>query len=128
MVVHSLLTGSQSITQVPSIYDPRKELSLSAHRYSNWGHFKIRNFFTKQSVGCSFRRLECINSVEKVKGDDFVAADKETDNRAGIRKKNLAVFVSGGGSNFKSIHEGCVNRSIHGDVAVLVTNKRGKYC
>lgn len=35
----------------------------------------------------------------------------------------MAVFVSGGGSNFKSIHEASVNGLVYGDVAVLVTNK-----
>lgn len=44
-----------------------------------------------------------------------------------IKRKKLAVFVSGGGSNFRSIHEACINGSIHGEVAVLVTNKGGKF-
>lgn len=41
------------------------------------------------------------------------------------RRKKLAVFVSGGGSNFKSIHEASKRGSLHGDVIVLVTNKSG---
>lgn len=40
-----------------------------------------------------------------------------------VRRKKLAVFVSGGGSNFKSIHEASKRGSLHGDVVVLVTNK-----
>ncbi|CAN8303787.1 unnamed protein product [Cochlearia groenlandica] len=40
-----------------------------------------------------------------------------------IRKK-LAVFVSGGGSNFKKIHEGCLSGLVKGDVVLLVTNKK----
>lgn len=40
------------------------------------------------------------------------------------RRKNLAVFVSGGGSNFKSIHLATLNGAVLGDVVVLVTNKR----
>ncbi|CAL0322846.1 unnamed protein product [Lupinus luteus] len=40
-----------------------------------------------------------------------------------IRRKKLAVFVSGGGSNFRSIHEASLKGSIHGDIIVLVTNK-----
>ena len=42
-----------------------------------------------------------------------------------MRRKRLAVFVSGGGSNFKSIHGACVVGMVRGDVVVLVTNKRG---
>ncbi|ESQ33707.1 hypothetical protein EUTSA_v10008369mg [Eutrema salsugineum] len=39
------------------------------------------------------------------------------------KRKKLAVFVSGGGSNFKKIHEGCSGGSVKGDVVLLVTNK-----
>ncbi|KAF8104170.1 hypothetical protein N665_0177s0026 [Sinapis alba] len=40
------------------------------------------------------------------------------------RRKKLAVFVSGGGSNFKKIHEGCIGGSVKGDIVLLVTNKK----
>ncbi|CAH2034691.1 unnamed protein product [Thlaspi arvense] len=39
-------------------------------------------------------------------------------------RKKLAVFVSGGGSNFKKIHEGCSSGLVKGDVVLLVTNKK----
>ncbi|KAJ6845503.1 phosphoribosylglycinamide formyltransferase, chloroplastic-like isoform X1 [Iris pallida] len=50
--------------------------------------------------------------------------DAERENCA-VRRKKLAVFVSGGGSNFRSIHEASVGGLVHGDVAVLVTDKPG---
>ncbi|WCJ31788.1 Phosphoribosylglycinamide formyltransferase chloroplastic [Euphorbia peplus] len=34
-------------------------------------------------------------------------------------------FVSGGGSNFKIIHDACIQGSIHGDVVAVVTDKHG---
>ncbi|CAH8254107.1 unnamed protein product [Arabidopsis lyrata] len=40
------------------------------------------------------------------------------------KRKKLAVFVSGGGSNFRKIHEGCSDGSVNGDVVLLVTNKK----
>ncbi|KAL2964987.1 hypothetical protein AAZX31_16G034900 [Glycine max] len=40
-----------------------------------------------------------------------------------VGRKKLAVFVSGGGSNFRAIHEASKRGSLHGDVLVLVTNK-----
>ncbi|XP_051128210.1 phosphoribosylglycinamide formyltransferase, chloroplastic [Andrographis paniculata] len=43
--------------------------------------------------------------------------------KAKIRRKKLAVFVSGGGSNFRSIHEATVSGSVHGEVVVLVASK-----
>jgi folate-dependent phosphoribosylglycinamide formyltransferase PurN len=36
--------------------------------------------------------------------------------------KRLAVFVSGGGSNFKQIHAGCQNGSINGSIEVRLTD------
>nr|CAB3484537.1 unnamed protein product [Digitaria exilis] len=41
------------------------------------------------------------------------------------RRKRLAVFVSGGGSNFRAIHEAALGGEVHGDVVVLVTDKPG---
>lgn len=43
-----------------------------------------------------------------------------------LTKKKLAVFVSGGGSNFRSIYEATLEGTVHGEVAVLVTNKKGR--
>jgi folate-dependent phosphoribosylglycinamide formyltransferase PurN len=37
-------------------------------------------------------------------------------------KKRLAVFVSGGGSNFRAIHAATQQGTIHGEVAVVVSN------
>lgn len=70
------------------------------------------------------RNLQCRNSVEKAeyRGVSDVEEDKP---KAKIRRKNLAVFVSGGGSNFRSIYEATLNGSVHGDIVVLVTNKHG---
>ncbi len=41
------------------------------------------------------------------------------------RRKSIAVFVSGGGSNFRAIHADILDGSINGDVAVVVTNAPG---
>ncbi|KAL6178634.1 hypothetical protein ACLB2K_050152 [Fragaria x ananassa] len=63
--------------------------------------------------------VECRSNTER---SGAIASD---DLRDGIRRKRLAVYVSGGGSNFRSIHEACVRGLIHGDIVVLVTNKQG---
>ncbi|XP_057512955.1 phosphoribosylglycinamide formyltransferase, chloroplastic-like [Actinidia eriantha] len=68
----------------------------------------------------SINRLRCRNRSREVKA---VSGDIE-DPRTRVRK-NLAVFVSGGGSNFRSIHEAIFRGSVHGEIAVLVTNKPG---
>lgn len=41
------------------------------------------------------------------------------------RRKSIAVFVSGGGSNFRAIHADILDGSINGDVTVVVTNAPG---
>jgi folate-dependent phosphoribosylglycinamide formyltransferase PurN len=43
-----------------------------------------------------------------------------------MRRKRLAVFVSGGGSNFRAIHEAALRGAVHGDVVALVTDKPGE--
>lgn len=65
--------------------------------------------------------LVCRNSVEKVHSISV----GEKGSSSAVKRKNLAVFVSGGGSNFRSIHEACLGESVNGDVVVLVTNKGG---
>ncbi|KAL6885887.1 hypothetical protein ACP4OV_010148 [Aristida adscensionis] len=42
---------------------------------------------------------------------------------AGTRRKRLAVFVSGAGSNFRAIHDAALGGAVRGDVAALVTDK-----
>ncbi|CAL0323378.1 unnamed protein product [Lupinus luteus] len=58
------------------------------------------------------------NGTSEPKEEGFEVREQIT-----VRRKKLAVFVSGGGSNFRSIHEASLKGSIHGDIVVLVTNK-----
>ncbi|CAH8257737.1 unnamed protein product [Arabidopsis lyrata] len=53
-----------------------------------------------------------------------IVAEVDDGSRDEPRRKKLAVFVSGGGSNFRKIHEGCSDGSVNGDVVLLVTNKK----
>uniref|UniRef100_A0A1D1YZK8 Phosphoribosylglycinamide formyltransferase, chloroplastic n=1 Tax=Anthurium amnicola TaxID=1678845 RepID=A0A1D1YZK8_9ARAE len=62
------------------------------------------------------RGLECRSSALQTEGG------RKVDH---LPRKKLAVFVSGGGSNFRSIHEAAIRGSVHGDVVVLVTDKPG---
>ncbi|KAK4477748.1 hypothetical protein RD792_017009 [Penstemon davidsonii] len=82
--------------------------SCSSNRVS----LNIRSF--SSHILITKRSLKCRNSVEKV--------EYEKD-KSNIRRKNLAIFVSGGGSNFRSIYEATLNGLVHGDIVVLVTNK-----
>lgn len=122
MEARSLLSRVSSNITIPAVQNPKKFLSISLVRSQKLVSFRAQNFFAPESVR-SCRKLDCVNSVEKVKN---IVTDEKNDQKDGIEKKKLAVFVSGGGSNFRSIHEACVGGSVHGDVVVLVTNKHGK--
>jgi phosphoribosylglycinamide formyltransferase len=43
----------------------------------------------------------------------------------GVERRRLAVFVSGGGSNFRAIHDAALGGEVNGDVVALVTDKPG---
>lgn len=64
-------------------------------------------------------RCSALEPKDTSRGVDLGMLDTE--------KKKLAVFVSGGGSNFRSIHNASIQGLVHGDVAVLVTDKPGYF-
>ncbi|KAL2483934.1 Phosphoribosylglycinamide formyltransferase [Forsythia ovata] len=83
---------------------------------------KSNSSFSSHSILLASTNLRHRNCV--VKTEHKVVSDIEEDNlKSKVRRKNLAVFVSGGGSNFRSIFEATLNGSVHGDIFVLVTNK-----
>ncbi|WVZ85678.1 hypothetical protein U9M48_032573 [Paspalum notatum var. saurae] len=53
------------------------------------------------------------------------AAQRDGGGAAAGRRKRLAVFVSGGGSNFRAIHGAALGGAVHGEVVALVTDKPG---
>ncbi|XP_073128993.1 phosphoribosylglycinamide formyltransferase, chloroplastic-like, partial [Henckelia pumila] len=89
-------------------------------RCPSWVSFKIHRSFYPRAL--SKRNVQFINHVVRLESEGSLVVGK--DNQVSeIRKKNLAVFVSGGGSNFRSIYEASLSGSVQGDIAVLVTNK-----
>lgn len=75
---------------------------------------------TFQKQGGVLKVFQCRDSVLEAAS----ISEEKCRSKSSLRK-NLAVFVSGGGSNFRSIHNASSNGLIHGDVVVLVTNKPG---
>ncbi|KDP39217.1 hypothetical protein JCGZ_00974 [Jatropha curcas] len=128
----ALLSGLCSNSTFPAIQNNKKPLSLtfyySSYSYSSGQSQNYVSFNTHQSISpprvksLSFKRLECANSSEKLGSTGF---HNEGYLNSGIKRKKLAVFVSGGGSNFKSVHEACIQGSVHGDVVAVVTNRKG---
>ncbi|KAI3815107.1 hypothetical protein L1987_14763 [Smallanthus sonchifolius] len=65
------------------------------------------------------RGLKCVSSDGRL----ATSVDEGGSLEKGVRRKNLAVFVSGGGSNFRAVHQATVRGDVHGRFVVLVTNK-----
>ncbi|KAI4295986.1 hypothetical protein L6164_035979 [Bauhinia variegata] len=97
-------TSSSSYRFVQS--QPQKWVSLGA---CNSISYKV----------CSRKRTACRSNTEQV----GLVGSEGSEIRDQVKRKKLAIFVSGGGSNFRSIHEASLRGSVHGDIAVLVTNK-----
>jgi phosphoribosylglycinamide formyltransferase len=123
MKAQSLISGFCSNPTTPSIPNTKKSFfhasippSASFAQSRKWVSFKIQHSVPQRVCSNKQQRLKCKNGVEEVKGSEN-----------GVRRKKLAVFVSGGGSNFRSIHEASLGGSIHGDIVVLVTNKHGLF-
>ncbi|XP_030491419.2 phosphoribosylglycinamide formyltransferase, chloroplastic [Cannabis sativa] len=118
-----MLSGFCSNTTIPSLHSAKIPFSatVSPPTISSTCSFPQSHKWVIFRVGsCSRTIRACRNSVVEAGG-----GSSGEDLRSGTRRKKLAVFVSGGGSNFRSIYEASVQGSILGDIVVLVTNKRG---
>lgn len=123
MEARSFISGfcSNPIINNP-IQNPSKASFSAVPYYSNRVSFKTL-YSLSWKLDSREYKLQCRSSLQKV---EAVSGDTEG-LKSGDRKKNLAVFVSGGGSNFRSIHEAIVEGSVEGEIVVLVTNKPGMF-
>nr|GEX10042.1 phosphoribosylglycinamide formyltransferase, chloroplastic [Tanacetum cinerariifolium] len=84
---------------------------------------KTQNLVCLKSSCCNvlkgFEGLKMMSVVKCLSSGDEVGSLENGDKR----KKNLAVFVSGGGSNFRAVHKAILSGDVNGEVVVLVTNK-----
>lgn len=84
----------------------------------NWVSFKTHNLLFIPQIGSSLKKGLSLRSSCVVKAQ--MGSDEM---REGVGRKKLAVFVSGGGSNFRSIHQAILDGRINGDIVVLVASK-----
>ncbi|XP_050138808.1 phosphoribosylglycinamide formyltransferase, chloroplastic-like [Malus sylvestris] len=125
MEAQRLLSGFCSTSPIPNAktqffvkYSSPSSSTTSFSQSHKWVSFKARPLSTKL--------IKCTNTTHTETAEVVVSSDSYSqDSIGGILRKKLAVFVSGGGSNFRSIHEACLNGSILGDVVVLVASKQG---
>ncbi|XP_051177094.1 phosphoribosylglycinamide formyltransferase, chloroplastic isoform X1 [Lolium perenne] len=81
---------------------------------------RVRFTTTRQSCAATCRPLLLLRPTASA----YSAAIDSGAGCSGVSKR-LAVFVSGGGSNFRSVHEAALGGKVNGHVAVLVTDKPG---
>lgn len=116
-----------SNSRVPSVQNTRKSFLATISPSSTspcvqphkWVSCKALSYFPLRVLS----RKEILCCGDGARKEAHLELDGDI--RSGVRRKKLAVFVSGGGSNFRSIHEAFLHESIHGDIVVLVTNKSG---
>ncbi|KAI4298767.1 hypothetical protein L6164_032285 [Bauhinia variegata] len=114
--VPSIRVGKTSIFKLPP------SPSLSSYRFVQYQSQKWVSLVVCNSISykaCSRNRTEYRSNAEQV----GIVGSEGDEIRDQVRRKKLAIFVSGGGSNFRSIHEASLRGSVHGDVVVLVTNR-----
>lgn len=106
------VTGTKRLNDLlPPSLKVRKLFSLSSSNFC--GPVLVSSGSTGKGLQCRYKQEPDLAVVD-VGGSEI-----------NLRRKKLAVFVSGGGSNFKAIHEATLAGSVHGDVVALVTNKPG---
>ncbi|XP_065879570.1 phosphoribosylglycinamide formyltransferase, chloroplastic-like [Euphorbia lathyris] len=124
MEARGLSSRLYSGATIAAIESPPKQFFLTLHPSTT--PCKSSSLLWSPNYVCltlqSFKRFECVKKAEVL---DSVVFDKEDHNKPEVKRKKLAVFVSGGGSNFKSIHEACLQGSIYGDIVAVVTDKHG---
>lgn len=103
--------------------DPAQKRQRS--RSARVGGFGTKWGQPRAAVAC--RRPHRVEAAAAAR-DSGAGAGDSSSGSGGVRsKKRLAVFVSGGGSNLRSIHEATAagGKASSGDVVALVTDKPG---
>lgn len=125
-----MLSGlcSNSNTRIPTFHTTKSPFSATLPPPSTCSFAQSHKRVSFRITPCtSLRALNrntrayCRNGAVQV----VAAVATAEDSSSGLKRKKLAVFVSGGGSNFRSILEASLQGSILGDIVVLVTNKPG---
>ncbi|CAH9123335.1 unnamed protein product [Cuscuta epithymum] len=109
-------------TQNPKVAFFQAPSSASTHaiiQSAKWVSLKTKSSLVLPiSLAKKGFRTSCIKAAESDPPHSCV----NESNAEARRKKNLAVFVSGGGSNFRAIQEAALQGTVNGDVVILVTN------
>ncbi|KAK4421383.1 Phosphoribosylglycinamide formyltransferase, chloroplastic [Sesamum alatum] len=107
---------------LPSIQIPENHLVSLLPKIRSRKPVSLKIHYSSSHTLLSRTNTQCRSGVERIDRNGISDVEEEKA-KAKLRRKNLAVFVSGGGSNFRSIYEATLNGSVHGDVVVLVTSK-----
>ncbi|CAD7695661.1 unnamed protein product [Ostreobium quekettii] len=84
--------------------------------HQRWASHSSQGSLSKP-VTCKLAGLRAFAATPSPTGEGGAGSAKNE-----VHSSHLAVFVSGGGSNFKSIHAACQRGQIKGEVALVVSN------
>ncbi|KAI5672946.1 hypothetical protein M9H77_13310 [Catharanthus roseus] len=124
MEAQNLIFGGSVASSIPCNQNPIKTLlypRLITFLSSNVQSVSLKTCQNFTSLMIANKGLRIRGTLQNVQSD--VTTGTGDDLKGKVSRKKFAVFVSGGGSNFKSLHEAIANGSIYGDITVLVTNK-----
>lgn len=102
---HSRQTGAANV-QVPPVVSRRQQ----GHRHA------AQQLWQQYQLPATQQQQQCQQQARPAQA--LQAGPPEHVDAAGSSKKRLAVFVSGGGSNFKAIHAACLKGTVNAEVVV----------
>ncbi|XP_055827973.1 phosphoribosylglycinamide formyltransferase, chloroplastic [Solanum dulcamara] len=128
MAAQKLSVGLSSTLPTSPIQNPKTSFfQILQNPSSSSNNLTLKGVFLKPQFSFSPKNFpskkffQCSNCLQRIEAEAITVPDIGMTKE--LRKKKLAVFVSGGGSNFRSIYEATLEGTVHGEVAVLVTNK-----
>lgn len=119
MALHHLASRRASMARAHAVDHP--VAILSSISYAPKSPLKQSHLNTHQSL-CKLFASQRHDIGRSTRLYVSAAAPPATVTDGSSAKAKLAVFVSGGGSNFRKIHEACLSGTINADVAVVVSD------
>ncbi|CAM5999917.1 unnamed protein product [Sphagnum balticum] len=122
-VFHQLLPSlpSSPLSCLCLCFLQRRHLPISSLSLSLGIHHTDSRFY---SISAELRQLCCTISHSRtlqIKSK----TEKKKQGVDGFQRAKLAVFLSGGGSNFRALHAATLQNAIYGDVVVVVSDRPG---
>ncbi|KAJ7569113.1 hypothetical protein O6H91_01G061100 [Diphasiastrum complanatum] len=119
---HASATSFNIHLTLHTSFNPRRLYRKS--KLELWGLLVGSSVRSEQCGSTQSQGLRCKALGSKAIASEEVGSVKNEDGWKGERKK-LALFLSGGGSNFRALHNATLENRIYGDIVAVVSDKPG---